>query len=425
MKDCGIIYIGRIPNNWKTTRIKYITTVPVTTGAGEEALDYEEGRIRYIRISDFNKSGDILEDKKAYIPYDKGCKYLLEPGDILAATAGGTVGKTLLFCGLDEPACYAGYLARIKTNPIVVNSRYLLYQMQCPIMDGFRNISVKKSTIENISASTYSNMPIVVPPINDQLAIVDFLNRQCDQINMIVERTQASIEEYKILKQAIITQAVTKGILGDRLMKDSGENWIGEIPIEWNVFRICSLYEERRESGNENLPILTVSINTGVSDRELSDNENERIFIRSEDKTKYSRVYPGDLTYNMMRAWQGAFGAVRVEGMVSPAYVIAKPKTEIDSRYMEALLRTPSAMQEMKRYSYGIADFRMRLYWSYFKNIKVCIPPLSEQIEIADFIDVKSKEIDTLIEKKEELLVELNNYKNSMIFECVTGKKEV
>ena len=135
----------------------------------------------------------------------------------------------------------------------------------------------------------------------------------------------------------------------------------------------------------------------------------------------------GDLVYNMMRAWQGAFGAARVDGMVSPAYVVAKPKDKavIDSRYMEALLRTPSAIEEMHRYSHGITDFRLRLYWPEFKNIKVCLPPYAEQKEIADYIDNKATEIDRIIAKKEQFLSEMEKYKKSLIYEYVTGKKEV
>ena len=111
--------------------------------------------------------------------------------------------------------------------------------------------------------------------------------------------------------------------------------------------------------------------------------------------------------------------------MVSPAYVIVKPKIDIDSRYIEALLRTPDAKEEMKRHSYGIADFRLRLYWDYFKIIKVCMPSIEEQHEIADYIDLKSLEIEKLIEKKEDFIAELDSYKKSMIYEYVTGKKEV
>ena len=111
--------------------------------------------------------------------------------------------------------------------------------------------------------------------------------------------------------------------------------------------------------------------------------------------------------------------------MVSPAYVIVKPRREIDSRYMEALLRTQPAKEKMKWYSHGIADFRLRLYWDKFRTIKVCLPPIEEQREIAEYIDQKCAEIEALIVKKERFLTELENYKKSMIYEYVTGKKEV
>ena len=129
----------------------------------------------------------------------------------------------------------------------------------------------------------------------------------------------------------------------------------------------------------------------------------------------------------MMRAWQGAFGAVRVDGMVSPAYVVAKQKriTDIDSRFIEALIRSPMGIEEMNRFSYGIMDFRKRLYWPQFRIMKVCLPDINEQRMIADYIDLRSVEIDSVITKKQEQLALLAEYKKSLIYEYVTGKKEV
>lgn len=243
----------------------------------------------------------------------------------------------------------------------------------------------------------------------------------------MIAETRRTIEEYKALRQSIITETVTHGVRKTAPMTESGVDWIGKIPLGWKVYRIANLYEERTENGLSELPILTVSINTGVSDCEIADEDKDRVFVRSEDRTKYKRVYPGDLTYNMMRAWQGAFGAVRVDGMVSPAYVVAKPKpnVNIDSRYIEALLRTPTATEEMHRYSRGIVDFRLRLYWPEFKNIQICLPPFDEQREIADYIDNKAKEIDKIISQKQQFIHEVETYKKSVIYEYVTGKKEV
>ena len=402
MKDSGIEWIGEIPENWRKAKGKNLFSI--TTGKLDVNAENPNGEYPFFTCSMFPKKID---------KYSFDCEALLVAGN-------GLVGYTQYYQGKFD----AYQRTYVLYDFIDVDPLFLKHYVS-------NNLSIEVapksvgSVIQFIKLGDLQNFNIVLPSIHEQQTIAAFLDRQCAHIDNIIEKTKASIEEYKKLRQAVITQAVTKGVRGDRPMKDSGIEWIGEIPEEWTVYRIAALYEERNEAGNDELPILTVSINTGVSDRELSDEESARVFVRSEDRSKYMKVCPGDLTYNMMRAWQGAFGAVRVEGMVSPAYVIAKPKREIDSRYMEALLRTPAAKEEMKRHSYGIADFRMRLYWDYFKIIKVCFPTLSEQKEIADYIDAKCAEIDTLITKKEQFLTELESYKKSMIYEYVTGKKEV
>lgn len=273
----------------------------------------------------------------------------------------------------------------------------------------------------------FGDLPTVLPPLETQRRIADYLDEKCAKIDTIIAKQQEVIEKLKEYKLAVITEAVTKGLNPDVPMKDSGVEWIGEIPEHWETYRIANLYDEISENGNDELPILTVSINSGVSDRELSDEESERVFVRSEDKSKYKRVQPGDLTYNMMRAWQGAFGAVRVDGMVSPAYIVARPKNniKIDSRYIEYLMRTPIATEEMHRYSHGIADFRLRLYWPQFKNIRICLPDHKEQVIIADFIDKKIRMIDSTIEKITDKIYGITEYKKALIYEVVTGKREV
>lgn len=283
---------------------------------------------------------------------------------------------------------------------------------------------IKGSILTKLTQGEMRTIPVLMPSLSEQRKIANHLDLRCGEVDGIIADTKASIEDYKVLKKTLVFDAVTgKNLKGKKVA--SGQDWWGEIPAVWDVRRIVNLYREVSERGDDSLPILSVSINTGVSDRELSDEEQERVFIRSEDKSKYKRVQPGDLTYNMMRAWQGAFGAVRVNGMVSPAYVVARPKVEMDSRYVEYLLRSPNATREMQRYSRGIADFRLRLYWPEFKNIRIPCPPLEEQKRIADMLDEKCGEIDAIIADKERLISDLEAYKKSLIFEVVTGKREV
>ena len=423
MKDSKILYIGLIPNNWTIARIKNITTFPVTTGAGEEAQDYSEGFLRYIRISDFDKTGEIIDEKSAYIPYEKGQSYLLEAGDILAATAGGTVGKTLLFQGLNEPACYAGYLARIKTDPTKMNNRFLLYQMRCSIMDGFRTYSVKKSTIENISASTYSNMPVIVPSIFEQQKIVRFLDIECARIDAVIEQTRASIEAYKKLKQSVIAQAVTRGIHPDCSMKNSGVEWVKEIPSNWLMVRVKRLFVEtnkRSVDGSEEL--LTVSQYTGITPR----SQKNVTMFEAETLEGYKICEVGDIAANTMWLWAGAIGVSQYFGVISPSYNIYRQKgSAYNSYFLDYLLRAVPLVEHYESLSTGIRASRLRLYPQQFLNIRFPVPPIEVQQEIVEYLNDKVIEIDKLITKKESFLSELDNYKNALIYEYVTGKKEV
>lgn len=202
--------------------------------------------------------------------------------------------------------------------------------------------------------------------------------------------------------------------------KDSGTEWLGKVPEHWQISRISTLYSEIVEAGSDDLPILSVSIHHGVSDSELSEDELERKVARSEDKTKYKRVRRGDLAYNMMRAWQGAFGSVSTDGMVSPAYTVARPKSEAPSSWVEYLLRTGLAAEEIRRFSRGITDFRLRLYWDEFKNIRVCIPPAEELDSILTFLDRETAKIDGLITEQQRLIELLQEKRQAVISHAVT-----
>lgn len=420
MKDSGIEWIGKIPESWAVGRVKNAYTSHKTI-VGSDSDKFQRLALTLGGVVKRSKDDSTGLQPEAFCGYQ-----ILKTGELvfklidLENIQTSRVGLSP-YEGIVSPA-YIVLEKRTGTNA-EYGELFFLSMWQRGIFNRMGDDGVRSS----LNASDLLNIPYIMPPYDEQQRIADYLNNQCTYIDSVIEQTNASITEYKKLKQAIITEAVTKGVRGERPMKDSGIDWLGTIPNDWKVYRIANLYDERSESGLDELPILTVSINTGVSDHEIADEDKDRIFVRCADRTQYKRVFPGDLTYNMMRAWQGALGAVRVDGMVSPAYVVAKPKknTMLDSRYMEALLRTPAATEEIHRYSRGIVDFRLRLYWPEFKNICICLPPIEEQQEIAEYIDKKTAEIDQLIAKKKVFLSELEQYKKSLIYEFVTGKKEV
>ncbi|MBO7820334.1 restriction endonuclease subunit S [Burkholderia pseudomallei] len=227
-------------------------------------------------------------------------------------------------------------------------------------------------------------------------------------------------------RQATVSHAVTRGLNPDAPMKDSGIAWLGTVPTHWRVVRLAQLFTEVNEPGDESLPILSVSIHNGVSDKELDDDELDRKVTRSDDRSKYKRVKNGDLTYNMMRAWQGGFGTVSTKGMVSPAYVVARPRVSgFLTNFVEQVLRTPQGTQEIKRYSRGITDFRLRLYWDEFKNIRIALPPPEEQERIMSHFDSVAVPIDDLVEKAARAIDLLKERRNALIAAAVTGKIDV
>ena len=179
----------------------------------------------------------------------------------------------------------------------------------------------------------------------------------------------------------------------------------------WDQYTLGDLYTERNERGNETLQILTVSIHTGVSDGALEEDELGKSVRRSEDKTLYKHVYAGDLIFNMMRAWQGAIGVAKSEGMISPAYISAIPDERVYPPFMNYLLRRKEIISQINNLSYGVTDFRKRLYWDSFIKVKCSLPSVEEQKRITDVFE----QLDTLITRQEHRIKALRTMKKFML----------
>lgn len=409
MKDSGIEWIGEIPETWRVSKIKYFFScldgkrIPIDSGKREEGPYPYWGAGS---ITDY-VSGFLFDEELVLLGED-GAPFF-DPYRPVAFLVNERIWVNNHI-----------HVLKIKNN---ASARFVTYFLNAVDYASYINGSI----LNKLTQTNMNKIAFVLPDIDEQNRLSNYLDKKSNSIDSCIARQNTIIQKLKEYKEAIITEVVTKGLNPTTEMRDGLVEWIDCYPIHWKSYRVANLYEQTSEPGLEELPILTVSINNGISDRELADDEKDRVFVRSEDRTKYKRVRPGDLAYNMMRAWQGAFGAVRVDGMVSPAYVTCRPKqgVQIDSRYIEYLFRTPIAIEEMHRYSHGIADFRLRLYWPEFKNIRLCLPPIEEQREIADYIDAQTGKIDETIKKREEIITKLQEYKKSLIYEVVTGKKEV
>ena len=199
--------------------------------------------------------------------------------------------------------------------------------------------------------------------------------------------------------------------------EDSRLPWLGEIPSHWEVRRNGRLFVQSNETGFPDLPILEVSLKTGVRVRDMENLARKQVMS---DKEKYKRAKQGDIAYNMMRMWQGAVGVAPVDGLISPAYVVAHPLPETDSRYFQYLFRIGSYMNEVNKFSRGIVSDRNRLYWEDFKQMPSPFPPPDEQAAIVPFLDHVDRRVRRYIRAKRQLIALLNEQKQAIIHRAVT-----
>lgn len=358
---------------------------------------------------------------------DQISKFSLRSGDVIFtkdSESADDIAKAA-YVPNDLPGVVCGYHLSIIRTGIALSGKYIKRYFDSYPAKAYFEVHANGLTRVGLGQQAVNTLPVPLPPLPEQIQIARFLDYETARIDALIAEQQRLIELLKEKRQAVISHAVTQGLDPTAPMKDSGVEWLGKIPKHWEVGRISQFYQEEVEKGIIELPVLQVSIHHGVSDKELTEEESDRKINRIEDREKYKRVRPGDLVYNMMRAWQGGFGAVVVDGLVSPAYVVARPRQHNITLYIEKLLRTPNAMEEMRRYSYGITDFRLRLYWDQFKNIKIPIPPRGEIDRILGKVKKVQSEVDCLVIEAEKLTSILQERRSALISAAVTGKIDV
>lgn len=288
---------------------------------------------------------------------------------------------------------------------------------------GYISLVCNKATIAHFTKDKFVQLPLLVLPISEQQNIVDYLNYKCTQVDTLVSNVQAQIEKLKAYKQSLITEIVTKGLDPTAPMKDSGIEWVGEIPAHWEVKRGKVLFVEsdaRSADGSEEL--LTVSQYTGITPRSQKNvNMFEALTLEG-----YKICDVGDIAANTMWLWAGAIGVSAYSGVISPSYNVYRQKAEnFVPGYLDCLLRAPMLVQEYASRSTGIRASRLRLYPKDFLNIMFPVPPFGEQQEIMRVLSDKFAAVDKLIAIKESEIEKLEQYKKSLIYEYVTGKREV
>lgn len=425
MSSIEVNWMGTLPSGWRLTRLKSATRITLGKMLSPEKSDRNPTELPYVRaanLSDTSALADI-DLKRMWFSSREAKTLALRIGDVLI-TEGGSIGQPVYVEKIrtNEPICFQNSINRLRSGE---NQKFLFYWMKFLFDSGFHQNNTNTVSIAHLTREKLAEVPIYLPPRTAQRLIADWLDLQCNRIDKRLELLDTKRQLLRKLKKSVIEESSFRGLNKHVVMRDSEVEWLGSVPIHWNTVRLGSLFREAADAGIDGLPMLSVSIHSGISDKELADEELVRKVSRSEDRTLYKRVKPGDLVYNQMRAWQGAFGAAKIKGLVSPAYVVARPRNTVVPGFIEHLLRAPAAMEEIRRRSRGITDFRLRLYWNEFKNIRISLPPLNEQIEIAAFLDRKLLQIDRQIAFIDQLEELLKGQRKAIIHEAVTGKVDL
>lgn len=430
-KDSNVEWLGEVPKGWDILRFRDICafgkglniTKENLLDAGIPCVNYGEVHSKY----GFEVSPEKHTLKYVSEAYLKSCpKSLLRYGDFVFADTSEDIEGSGNFTYLNSHTMtFAGYHTVIVRPQENINIRYLAYVFDSLSFRHQIRTAVKGVKVYSITKAILKDTAVWLPDIEQQYEIANFLDQKTTQIDQAIAIKEQQIALLNERKQIVIQQAVTKGLDPNAAMKDSGVKWIGEIPVDWEICANRVIFKERVEAGREGLPLLSVSIHTGVSNDEMSEEENVRGRVKIEDKSKYILVKKGDIAFNMMRAWQGGIGAVLVDGMVSPAYIVATPTSRINADFFEYQYRCANFIQQMDRYSKGITDFRKRLYWESFKQLSTIVPPIAEQQKIIAFIDNLKKQTENAINIKQQQIKKLKEYKTTLINDAVTGKIKV
>lgn len=419
-KDSGIEWIGEIPDSWCVRKLNSLLNA-IGSGTTPKGNDnYYDGDIYWLNTGDLNDSYISTINKTVTEIALQECSTLkIFPKDsVVIAMYGATIGKLgiLMFPATTNQACC------VMSCSEQLNNKYLFYLLFAA-REFIINLSYGAGQ-PNISQETIKSFRLSFPSIKEQEAIVGYLDRKCGAIDETIEKQKSVIEKLKEYKQSIITQAVTKGLDKSAPMKDSGIEWIGQIPQHWDTCKIKhKFYLSSEINYDPTATLLSLFTHIGVRPRtEMEDKGN-----KAQTVIGYSLVKNGDIIVNKLLAWMGAIGLSDYNGATSPDYDIYRLRnvTDNNAKYYHYLFRSNNFKDECYKYGRGIMLMRLRTYPEEFLNIFIPNITKAQQNDIVEFLDKKCSEIDKTIEDKEKLIEKLVEYKKSLIYECVTGKRKV
>ena len=408
-KDCGVQWLGEIPSHWEVVPLKYYTDIIMgQSPSGDDIKD--NGHLLFMQ-------GNAEFGKKYPSPtsYCDNCNKQSRVGDILMSVRApvGALNVSDKVYGIGRGLC--------SIKPVGIELEFLWYYL-IVARQGFKEVSTG-STYDSVSTDTLRSIRLVLPTQKEQQAIACYLDSATAKIDEAIAQQQKMIDLLNERKQIIINNAVTKGLNTNVPMKDSGVDWIGEIPEHWEIKRgkfLFNIINEYSSTGEEEL--LTVSDRTGITPRSM---KNVTMFM-AESLVGYKKCKIGDICSNIMWMWHGAVGVTKYDGVISPSYgVYRQRKLFYNGDFLDMLLRLPQLVKFYASRSTGLTESRLRLYPDDFMNIYFFVPPMKEQEMIVNRLKTICEPIESAIDAATQQITLLQERKQIIINDVVTGKVKV
>lgn len=420
MKDSGIEWVGKVPKIWSLKPIRALfdeVTEKNFLGTCSNALKFTYGSI--VRKPNFDADADD------YVASTILNYTVVEPGTIMLNGLNLNFDFVSQRIGLvkEKGVITSAYMAFKPNEKHLIDSEFATYLFKA--YDGckaFHNMGGGVRKILNFNE--FKKYYIPLPDLNEQHHIVDYLDTKCSEIDATAEDIQKEIALLEEYKKSVITEAVTKGLNPDAEMKDSGVKWLPKIPKHWKVIPSKYLFANsdiRRQTGDEQ---LTASQKYGIiTQKDYTAKENAQIVLATQGLEKWKHVEPNDFIISL-RSFQGGLEMSKITGCITWHYVVLKAQKKVYHKYYKWLFKSARYINALQGTCNFIRDGQ-DLRFSNFALVPLFELPLEEQQQIADYLDTKCSEIDTLIADKKRQLDILTDYKKSLIYEYITGKKEV
>ena len=416
MKDSGIEWIGEIPEHFEVIRNKYF--ISYIKGKNPQTINDNKQGVPYIGASELDNISGNCDYKNYTEDVDLPT---CNNEDVLVLWDGARAGLV----GRNHCGAISSTIVNVNPNINVINKHFWFYYIKG--FEQFLYDRVNGTTIPHMNKKFIDDIRFINFNLPEQEKIAEFLDEKCSHIDAVLEKTRASIDEYKQLKQSVITQAVTKGIRPNRPMKDSGIEWIGEIPEDWKVSKIkfvAKFNPQYTVETNDN-DIVTFAPMECIKNGYYINKETSY----QSGNTSYTPFQEGDIVVAKVTPCFENGNIAIMEGLSSgygygsSELFVLRP-FDIDTKYLFYYLQNESFKRMGCSTMTGTGGLK-RVSPIFIQNYSIPYFSKSEQIEIANYLDDKCAEIDKLITKKEQLIEELETYKKSLIYEYVTGKKEV